>query len=202
MRKFNSFNQSALTEYTALRECFGSELRSRTLGQRHVDKGVYVDQLDRWMRVFPSDNFFIFTLEQWNIDPHHIFQQLLLFIGVSERGAGIFESSNNTHANHNRSRRSIVLEMMKDTVRSIKHQWDTIRRNTSIVSPNIESKFEYTDSRNHTQLIDFSHQRLVRPNRLSQEPMPESLKHKLIKFYTPHNTRLVELLTDVVRKGK
>ena len=41
-------------EYEALQTCFGSRLfRHPSLGHRHLDKGIYIDQLERWFRNFP-----------------------------------------------------------------------------------------------------------------------------------------------------
>jgi len=42
--------------YEALSHCFRDSLRSSTLGVRHVDKGIYVDQLQRWyLNFLPTD---------------------------------------------------------------------------------------------------------------------------------------------------
>jgi len=65
-----------------LEHCFGSSLRTTSLGGLHVDKGVYADQLERWFANFPRENFFITSLEQWKRDAVGEFSRLLRFIGV------------------------------------------------------------------------------------------------------------------------
>lgn len=65
-----------------LETCFGATLRSTSLGGRHVDKGVYVDQLDRWFSNFPRENFFLTSLEEWTAEPVKEFTRMLNFIGV------------------------------------------------------------------------------------------------------------------------
>lgn len=69
-------------ELAALKACFGPSLRSKELGWRHVDKGVYGEQLERWRLCFPHENFFVFTLEEWVQDPVACFRGLLRFIGA------------------------------------------------------------------------------------------------------------------------
>ena len=76
--------------------CFGSSLRSTSLGGLHVDKGVYADQLVRWFANFPRENFFITSLEQWQRDAVGEFSRLLRFIGVppSTSALGLSLSAN------------------------------------------------------------------------------------------------------------
>jgi len=181
-----------------------------------VDKGVYVDQLARWMRVFPPLSFFVVTLEQWRVDPQRVFRRLLLFLGVPVSRAGLIDNIDRTLIGYDIdssgssydglvnsiSRRRIVTEMMRDTARFISTQWGRhdVRRNSS-TSTNVASVFEYRDSRNHSRFVDFSHQRLTRPNSLSEDdPMPEPLRRKLVEFYSSYNAKLVALLIEAADK--
>jgi hypothetical protein len=48
-----AFNMDIKEYSSALSKCFGSEWRSPRLGDRHIDKSIYVDQLHRWFANFP-----------------------------------------------------------------------------------------------------------------------------------------------------
>ena len=64
--------QARLLE-AALSRCFGPLLHSARLGGRHVDKGVYADQLERWFANFPRRQFFITSLECFALDQSNDF---------------------------------------------------------------------------------------------------------------------------------
>eukprot|EP01032_Pedospumella_encystans_P015487 gene15487-17709_t len=72
--------ESAL--YQANQHCFGAHLRSPTLGTRHVDKGLYVDQIIRWFASFRRDQFRFMLLEKFSAEPADQFQDLLNFMNV------------------------------------------------------------------------------------------------------------------------
>ena len=69
----------------SLVRCFGPLMNSAQLGGRHVDKGIYADQLERWFINFPRENFFITSLEQWQTDAPREYARLLHFIGVDPK---------------------------------------------------------------------------------------------------------------------
>eukprot|EP01041_Mallomonas_annulata_P003462 gene3462-6888_t len=73
---------------TSLRICFGGDasFRSPTLGLRHVDKGVYVDQFLRWRANFIHSQFLVQSLEQWSASPVGAMEELLAFLGLQLRG--------------------------------------------------------------------------------------------------------------------
>ena len=73
--------------FDRLEECFGSLFRSSRLGGRHLDKGVYVDQLQRWFSQFPRENFFITSTKRFYSGPGE-YLRLLAFIGAEAEGAG------------------------------------------------------------------------------------------------------------------
>lgn len=67
-----------------LKTCFGPQLfRSPLLGLRHIDKGVYIDQIYRWMVNFRITQFHLSTLEKFSSDPKKEFQKILRFLTVS-----------------------------------------------------------------------------------------------------------------------
>ena len=68
--------------YAASKRCFGSKLRSPTLGGRHIDKGVYVDQIIRWYASFRKEQFHFIPLERFSVDPRNQFQDLLDYLQV------------------------------------------------------------------------------------------------------------------------
>lgn len=72
------------------RLCYGDVPggNDRLMGN-HVDKGIYVDQLERWLSVFKNRrNYAIVTLEQMRADPVATYAQLCTFLGVPLTGAG------------------------------------------------------------------------------------------------------------------
>jgi len=78
--------ESAL--YRANQHCFGAHLRSPTLGTRHVDKGLYVDQIMRWFASFRRDQFHFILLENFAKKPADQFQDLLDFMNIPIASAG------------------------------------------------------------------------------------------------------------------
>lgn len=68
--------------YQALVKCFGSDLRSKTLGHRHIDKGIYVDQVLRWLDNFRMDQFLFISLKDMHARPQETFQKVLDFMEV------------------------------------------------------------------------------------------------------------------------
>jgi len=52
----------------------------------HVDKGIYVDLLRRWFAVLGRQNFFVFSIEEWSIDPVAMYERLSEFSGYQAVG--------------------------------------------------------------------------------------------------------------------
>ena len=65
---------------SALKFCFGSLYRDKSLGSRHIDKGIYHDQIQRWYDNFPSHNFYFISLKKFERNSVVEFQRLLDFI--------------------------------------------------------------------------------------------------------------------------
>lgn len=70
--------------FKALQLCYGDELRSPQLGHRHIDKGIYVDQIHRWWDNFPSKNFYFILFDNFIENPKEEFRKLLDFINNDE----------------------------------------------------------------------------------------------------------------------
>lgn len=66
----------------ALSTCFRGELRSSKLGLRHVDKGIYFDQLYRWFANFDSRSFMILNLEDFSKKTDFYLLKVLNFIST------------------------------------------------------------------------------------------------------------------------
>lgn len=81
--------ESCLRESTGslqetLERCFGTEYRSPRLGGRHIDKGIYYDQLLRWFEVFDPSSFFITSLESIARNPDAVMTALMEFLGANK----------------------------------------------------------------------------------------------------------------------
>ena len=76
----------------ALEKCFGDKLRDPELGGRHIDKGVYVDQLQRWFSSFPpafvggSASYYLSSLEAMKDNQSSELSRLLEFLKVPASG--------------------------------------------------------------------------------------------------------------------
>eukprot|EP01036_Dinobryon_divergens_P025548 gene25548-34106_t len=62
--------------------CFGSSLRSRSLGNRHTDKSIYADQLVRWFLNFHPTQFVFISLSSFADSASHTVGTLLQFLEV------------------------------------------------------------------------------------------------------------------------
>ena len=65
---------------SALKFCFGSLYRDKSLGSRHIDKGIYHDQIQRWYDNFPSHNFHFISLKKFEQNSVFEYHRLLDFI--------------------------------------------------------------------------------------------------------------------------
>lgn len=68
--------------YGRLRHCFGPKLRSASLGHMHVDKGIYADQLARWLQNFPKASYYVTSLEKYAADRQGEIKRILAFLGA------------------------------------------------------------------------------------------------------------------------
>jgi hypothetical protein len=74
------FFKSPESHFQSLKQCFGSHFRSKLLGSRHIDKGIYVDQIQRWYENFPSHNFYFISLHEFEKNPKLEYKKLLKFV--------------------------------------------------------------------------------------------------------------------------
>ena len=83
---------AATRNFNVLAKCFGDKFRASELGLRHIDKGIYVDQFERWFQNFRRDQFIIVKYEDWVQQPQEYYQKILNFIGQDMIGEGGFAS--------------------------------------------------------------------------------------------------------------
>jgi Sulfotransferase domain len=50
----------------------------------YLARGIYVDQLERWMNHFPKEQFFIIKSEEFYATPERKLQELFLFLGLPD----------------------------------------------------------------------------------------------------------------------
>lgn len=72
--------QARANNLRALKDCFGSLYRDKVLGSRHIDKGIYYDQIQRWYDNFPKHNFHFISLSKFEKNPAFEYARLLRFI--------------------------------------------------------------------------------------------------------------------------
>eukprot|EP01034_Spumella_vulgaris_P028606 gene28606-35491_t len=167
--------------YHSLVECYGASLRSPTLGHRHLDKGVYVDQIARWLDAgFRREQFLFVGLSDLQNAPQETFQKVLDFMQVlpTRRSGTLLEDSHSggdgTDSIDNTERiKQRIMEQHHNTQRGhLKH--DAV-----------------------IDLIDFNRHILSRPNALSgleRNRLGAEDRQMLEAFYGPHNEMLFELL--------
>lgn len=72
----------------ALEHCFGAErFRSPSLGLRHWDKSIYVDQFVRWALYFPIEHFIVVASSAYFASPKHVLRGLLSRLKSIDRTA-------------------------------------------------------------------------------------------------------------------
>ena len=60
-----------------------------TQGLRHLDKGLYAEQLERWLAVFPHGNFLFVCQESFSAAPRHELGRVLRWLGALETDVDI-----------------------------------------------------------------------------------------------------------------
>ena len=74
--------QKGKSSFESLRICFGVKFRSPSLGAMHLDKGIYVSQLTRWLENFPNASFYMTSLERYAADPVTEITRISSFLGI------------------------------------------------------------------------------------------------------------------------
>lgn len=80
------------SNFDNLQKCFGADFRHPKLGLRHIDKGIYIDQLDRWLQNFRRNQFHIMLYEEWVENPLQGYLQVMAFLGQEVLGPQGFHS--------------------------------------------------------------------------------------------------------------
>jgi len=96
-----------LRQRKVINKCFWNEegthdtsspLISVRLLHSHVDKGIYLDALERWSSVMGGlGQFHFFSLESWIADPHGSFVNITRHAGIQAVGANGFSSEHRLH---------------------------------------------------------------------------------------------------------
>ena len=80
------------SNFDNLQKCFGADFRNPKLGFRHIDKGIYIDQLDRWLQNFHRKQFHIILYEEWITHPLQSYKEVMTFMGQEVTGPHGFHS--------------------------------------------------------------------------------------------------------------
>lgn len=80
------------SNFDNLQKCFGQDFRNPKLGLRHIDKGIYIDQLDRWLQNFHRKQFHIIFYEEWVKSPVQSYKDVMSFLGQESVGVDGFTS--------------------------------------------------------------------------------------------------------------
>lgn len=86
----NELSVNAMQRELREQECFYPELVDPHMLLKHyVDKGIYVDQLERWMEIFPRRNFLILKMEAMFAAPVKHMNKITSFLGIDPFPASI-----------------------------------------------------------------------------------------------------------------
>lgn len=66
--------------FKSLKRCFGSQFQSASLGKKHLDKGIYIDQIQRWLVNFDRRNFYFMSYEKWRDHPVEETKKFMQFL--------------------------------------------------------------------------------------------------------------------------
>ena len=66
----------------------------------YLSKGIYVDQLQTWMKLFPREQFLILKSEDFYANPASSFKQVLTFLGVPETELQVEEKEYKNYNNN------------------------------------------------------------------------------------------------------
>ena len=161
----------------SLKYCFGSSMvRSSKLGMRHVDKGVYVDQLYRWFINFDSQNVLIELIDSWT-DRNNVisnsflssFRRILRFMNVQ---SGIDEMIRR------------LQQQQERRLLSPNRIWRNIR---AIVDNFTETDINYRPSDSVNDGNDRNDEKRIMQLYLT-------IEKKLADFYRPYNKLLARLM--------
>jgi hypothetical protein len=178
------FKDSSHLLYRALRACFGAQLRSAKLGLRHLDKGIYVDQLERWWSNFPRENFHIMFLRDWERNSTAEFEKLLMFfyapshveIDSRDRGRGGNDTDLPSYP-HGK-----VFTAGGGLISSTAPNREDLRTRLQVDPP-------------VSHMLASGYRRLSKPNNNSLiDPIPSFFVDTLKDFYAPYNEQLEALL--------
>ncbi len=170
---------SSATMYEALCSCFGDDLRSSKLGARHLDKSIYVDQLQRWYLNF------------------------LPTVSAPSTTASTTPSSANTNIDRNRANDGIDNEQPIESLYFISTLEDLKQRPKEMLQQMLTFLYTNNESSDSIKLqststsILPSEVYLTQPNalsKLSENQLSEEMRNVLMEFYRPYTKQLEVLL--------
>jgi hypothetical protein len=80
------------SNFDSLQKCFGADFRNPKLGLRHIDKGIYKDQIDRWLQNFYKRQFLFIMYDDFSSNPLKVYQDIIEFMGQPLIGTGGFRT--------------------------------------------------------------------------------------------------------------
>jgi len=154
----------------SLSTCFGhGNLRAAALGDRHVDKGIYVDQFFRWFANFDSKLFYVTFVENLDRNPSRFFRRLLHFL----------QSNMSEKMDHASTVNDVVMKADK-----------------RLVSPNIIGR-NISQLILKWRLSTISNETTLTSDDLDLVNLYMTIKTKLRNFYRPYNSLFVKLMLSV-----
>ena len=162
--------------YSIIKKCFGSKyLRSSSLGSRHLDKGIYYDQIERWLLNFPKNNFHFMSLHNWGGNPNnnHV-------------------SNNEILSTSSRLSEFSSLEYLQNSGLSV--QEFEYKKLLKFIFGSTETSEEVLNY-SVRKMIDSMQSMLVKPNSRSNgkshvENLSKDFTRQLEMFYRPYNDKL------------
>jgi len=80
----------------------------------YLSRGIYVDQLERWMKYFPKEQFLIIKTEEFNEDPQGALNRTFEFVGVSKfRVENLNKLNTGKYEEMNESTRKYLIKYFK-----------------------------------------------------------------------------------------
>lgn len=70
--------------FTSLEKCYSNRFRGAASGHSLIEKGIYADQLIRWMVNFPSKSqFYLINFKNWVTTQETEYKKLILYLGLN-----------------------------------------------------------------------------------------------------------------------
>jgi hypothetical protein len=177
--------------FQILSTCFGSNFRDGSLGLRHIDKGLYADQLDRWFQNFRRDQFLFLSYEQWLSDPLKYYEIILNFFGQH-----LFDNSLSlSHGKIDPSQEGTSTDQSDVTSTSV-----TMLRGdgTSVSKHQVESTNHIKTGFYSREEINFLDRNYLTTANEKKTQFSDGLMRELECFYLQYNQRVNQMLGEQI----